>query len=145
MLVDLLEDVAPVNRTMKDSWGWGQTGVYTTIAGYIVLQASRNNSQTSAFWKNVWEPLALPKVNFFFWTLVQNKLLMGDNIEKRNIVGPHRCMLCSNNFETAQHLFMDCIFAKEVWGLILQDFQISFPPQNSVADLFASWSIFYPQ
>jgi hypothetical protein len=23
MLIDLLEDVTPVNRTMKDSWGWG--------------------------------------------------------------------------------------------------------------------------
>jgi hypothetical protein len=118
MLEDLLEDAAPVNRTMKDRWGWGQTGVYTTAAGYRALQASRNSSQTPAFWKNVWEPLAIPKVNFFFWTLVHNKLLTGDNLEKRNIVGPHRCVLCSNNSETAQHLFMDCIFAKEVWGLI---------------------------
>jgi hypothetical protein len=113
-LVDLLEDTTPVNRTMKDSWGWGQTGVYTTVGGYRILQASRNSSQTPDFWKNVWEPLAIPKVNFFFWTLVHNKLIMGDNLEKRNIVGPHRCVLCNNNSETAQHLFMECIFAKEV-------------------------------
>jgi hypothetical protein len=37
MLIDLLKDVAPVNRTMKDRWGWGQTGVYTTTTGYRVL------------------------------------------------------------------------------------------------------------
>jgi hypothetical protein len=122
MLIDLLEDAALVNRTMKDSWGWGQTGVYTIAARYKVLQASRNSSQTLAFWKNVWEPLAIPKVNFFIWTLVHNELLKGDNLDKRNIAGPHRCVLCNNNFETTQHLFMDCIFAKEVWGLILQDF-----------------------
>jgi hypothetical protein len=70
---------------------------------------------------------------------------MRDNLEKRNIVGPPRCVLCNNNSETTQHLFMDCIFAKEVWGLILQDFHISFPPQNFVVYLFASWSLFYPQ
>jgi ribonuclease HI/exonuclease III len=144
-LEDMLEDAAPVNRTMKDSWGWGQTGVYTMAEGYRNLQASRNNSQTPAFWKSVWEPLAVPKVNFFFWTLVHNKLLTGDNLEKRNIAGPHRCVLCNNNSETAQHLFMDCSFAKEVWGLILKDLQISLHPQNSVAELFASWSHIYPQ
>eukprot|EP00253_Pinus_taeda_P006485 PITA_06485 len=145
LLEDLVEEAAPVNRSMKDSWGWGQTNVYTIAAGYRVLQASRNNSQTLAFWKNVWESLALPKVNFFFWTLVHNKLLTGDNLEKRNIVGLHRCVLCSNNFETTQHLFLDCIFAKQVWGFILQDFQISVPSQNSISNLFASWSLFYPQ
>ena len=69
--------------------------------------------------------------------------LTGDNLEKRNIVGPHRCALCTNNFETAQHLFMECRFAEEVWVLILQDFQIPTPTQNYVADLFASWSQYY--
>jgi hypothetical protein len=144
-LEDLLEDAAPVNRSMKDRWGWGKTGVYTTAEGYNLLQASRNNSQTPAFWKDVWEPLAIPKVNFFFWTLVHNKILTGDNLEKRNIVGPHRCALCNNNAETTQHLFIDCNYAKEVWGLMLQDFQITIPPQNLVAELFASWNRIYPQ
>jgi hypothetical protein len=66
MLEDLLEDAAPVNRTMKDRWGWGQTGVYTTAAGYRALQTSRNSSQTPTFWERVWDQLAIPKVNFFF-------------------------------------------------------------------------------
>jgi hypothetical protein len=28
-LEELLEDAAPVNRTSKDSWGWGRSGNYT--------------------------------------------------------------------------------------------------------------------
>ena len=48
-LEDLLEDAAPVHRATKDSWGWGQTGVYTTAAGYSALQGSRNCSHTPAF------------------------------------------------------------------------------------------------
>jgi hypothetical protein len=64
---------------------------------------------------------------------MHNKILTGDNLEKRNIAGPHRCTLCNNNSKTSQHLFMGCTFAKEVWGLFLQDFQIIIPPQNSVA------------
>lgn len=49
LLEDLLEEETPVNRSMKDSWGWGQPGVYTTASGYRALQASRNNRQTLAF------------------------------------------------------------------------------------------------
>jgi hypothetical protein len=78
---------------MKDIWGWGKTGVYTTAEGHRTLQASKISSQTTTFWEDVWEPLAIPKVNFFFWTLVHNKILTGDNLEKRNIAGPHRCVL----------------------------------------------------
>eukprot|EP00253_Pinus_taeda_P033982 PITA_33982 len=145
LLEDLLEEAAPINRSMKDSSGWGQSGVYTTAAGYRALQASRNSRQTPAFWKNVWDSLALPKVNLFFWTLVHNKLLTSDNLEKRNIARPHRCVLYSNNFETAQHLFLECNFAKEVWGIILQEFHISLPSQISISELFASWSLLYSQ
>lgn len=42
-------------------------------------------------------------------------------------------------------MFLDCAFAKEVWGLLLHDFQISLPQQNSVSDLFATWSASYPK
>jgi len=64
---------------------------------------------------------------------------------KRKIEGPHRCALCRCNLETSQHLFLDCLFAKEVWGLLLQDFQIFIPQQIYVLDIFASWSPYYPQ
>ena len=109
-----------------------------------MLQPQRDKSLPARFWMEVWNSTALPKVNFFFWTLVHNKQLTGDNLQKRKIAGPHRCVLCCNNSETAQHLFMECSFAEEVWVLTLQELQISAPLQNSIADLFASWSQHYP-
>eukprot|EP00253_Pinus_taeda_P008792 PITA_08792 len=145
LMEEMLEEAAPINRSLKDKWGWGQTGIYTTTAGYRALQASNNNRENSAFWKNVWDPLTLSKVNFFFWTLAHNKLLTGDNLAKRNIAGPHRCALCNSNLETAQHLFLECDFANQVWRHTLQNLQINIPPQNNVADLYANWNRIYPQ
>jgi exonuclease III len=127
ILEELLEEAAPVNRKTKDSWGWGRSGIYTVSEAYNALQPDRNCSKSPDFWRKVWDPLALPKVNFFFWTLVHNKLLTGDNLEKRSIAGPHRCELCRSSTETAKHLFMDCKFATEVWSLLLQDLKISVP------------------
>lgn len=143
--LDLLEDAAPIHRSMKDRWGWGHTREYTTAEGYKAYQTTGNNKHSAAFWKNVWELLALPKVNFFFWTLMHNKILTGDNMAKRKFAGPHWCALCRCNTETAQHLFIDCLFAKEVWDLMLQDFRISSPSQSTVSDLFAEWNHLYPQ
>ena len=77
--------------------------------------------------------------------MAHNKILTGDNISKRKIAGPHRCALCRCNLETTQHLFLDCLFAKEVWDITRLDFQISFASQTSVVALFASWNSIYPQ
>jgi ribonuclease HI len=145
ILEELLEEAAPVNRKMKDSWGWGKSGSYTIAEAYNALQPIRNSSKPPEFWRKVWDPLALPKVNFFFWTLVHNKLLTGDNLEKKSIAGPHRCELCRSSSETAKHLFMDCNFAKEVWSLILHDLKTTVPQFHSVADLFDAWNQCYPK
>eukprot|EP00253_Pinus_taeda_P024699 PITA_24699 len=112
-LENLLEDATPDSRFKKDRWGWGKSGIYTSAEGYKCLQGKRISHHTPAFWKQIWEPLALPKINFFFWTLVHNKLLTGDNLTKRKFEGPHRCALCRCQLETAQHLFLDCAFAKK--------------------------------
>jgi ribonuclease HI len=144
LLAELLEVATLENRYMRDRWAWGLSGIYTTTAGYKALQNKKDSSHSPAFWKLVWDNLALPKVNFFFWTLVHNKLLTGDNLEKRNIAGPHRCELCRSNPETAQHLFLECNFAKEAWRLSLLDLQILAFPQSTVVELFASWNNIYP-
>eukprot|EP00253_Pinus_taeda_P028283 PITA_28283 len=144
-LENLLEDATLDNRFKKDRWGWGKSGIYPSAEGYKSLQGKRISHHTSAFWKQIWEPLALPKINFFFWTLVHNKLLTGDNLTKRKFEGPHRCALCRCQLETAQHLFLDCAFAKKVWGLLLDKFQTSLPQQTSVSELFATWCASYPK
>eukprot|EP00253_Pinus_taeda_P009869 PITA_09869 len=110
----------PSEQKNEGQLGMGQSGSYTTAAAYNALQPIRNSSKTPDFWNKVWEPLALPKVNFFFWTLVQNKLLTRDNLMKKSIDGPHRCELCRSSLETAKHLFMECNKScwRKVWNAI---------------------------
>lgn len=99
---------------------------------------------TPALWKQVWTTNGLPKVNFLFWILMQNKQLKRDNLSKRNIIGPHRCTMCRNSGETTFHLFIDCDFSKEVWNLTLLGLPASPPQHSSVANLFTEWFQCYP-
>eukprot|EP00253_Pinus_taeda_P033411 PITA_33411 len=144
-LKSLLLNTAPVHRSIADRWGWGDTGFYTPSLGYSALQTKKDSMRTPSFWKQVWHAKGLPKVNFFFWILMQNKQLTGDNLAKRNFVGPHRCAMCKNSGETTSHLFIDCVYAKEVWSLSLLGLPVSPPHLCSIADLFSEWKNFYPQ
>jgi hypothetical protein len=42
--------------------------------------------KSTSLWKQVWDPIGLPKVNFFFWILMHKKALTGENMITRGIV-----------------------------------------------------------
>jgi hypothetical protein len=48
------------------------------------------------------------------------KILTGENLAKRGLIGPHRCPMCFHALETMDHLFVDCPFVQEVWKISLQ-------------------------
>jgi ribonuclease HI len=139
-----LRDAAPVHMNEKDKWGWGPTGSYSTAKGYAMLQSQKDRPPPAKIWKDVWDSTAIPKVNFFFWTLMHKKVLTGENLMKRHIAGPHRCALCKEAMETSDHLFVDCQFANKVWFLTLQGLNVVVPSNISVVDLFTNWKDRYP-
>ena len=59
-------------------------------------------------WKVVWRSEALPKITFFIWTLLKDKILTSESLKKRGVLGPSRCPNCQTAEETAQHLFIGC-------------------------------------
>jgi hypothetical protein len=130
---------------LPDKWGWGKSGFYSVAQGYISLQSPQALIESVIPWKQIWDPLGLPKVNFFCWVLMHKKLLTGENLTKRGIIGPHRCPMCCNAPETTDHLFVDCHFAQEVWKISLQGLNVTTLNHISVVNLFSSWKARYPQ
>jgi hypothetical protein len=143
LLIKLLSDLAPVHLRASDTWGWGKTGSYTAAQGYNFLQSLQPMADSTALWKQVWDPMGLPKVNFFFWTLMHKKTLTGENLINRGIDGPHRCPLCCNAIETMDHLFVDCPFAQEAWKFTLNGLNVTAPSQITVTALYSSWKARY--
>eukprot|EP00253_Pinus_taeda_P005985 PITA_05985 len=135
---------APVHRDEEDSWGWGKTGVYTARQGYLQLQSKKNSPHLKEVWKQVWDSFSIPKINFFFWTLFHNKILTGENLCKRNIAGPHRCVPCKNAQETTDHLFINCEYAKKAWNIFLTGTNVRPSAQCTIAKMFTSWKASYP-
>ena len=92
-----------------------------------------------SLWKSVWYSPCLPKVNFFTWILMHNKVLSGENLLKREFNGPFHCCFCKSTTKTTNHLLIDCVFSKSVWELVLHDSNISASAHSLVISFFLSW------
>ena len=52
LLITALSDLAPVHRSLKDKWGWGQSGAYSIAHGFLALQTSQVSILSPAQWKS---------------------------------------------------------------------------------------------
>ncbi len=94
----------------KDSIIQGETvnGIYTVASSYETLQ----NYGPTPMWAKAWYLGLIPKINIFFWIMLQNHILMVDNLTKRGNMIPNRCILCKNHYESAEHIFIHILSSK---------------------------------
>ncbi|CAN6233698.1 unnamed protein product [Urochloa humidicola] len=65
----------------------------------------------------VWKNKAPPRVQFFAWLLVQERIQCRTNLLKKNIVPDASCELCSQP-EDPDHIIFQCPFASQVWATV---------------------------
>lgn len=53
----------------------------------------------------------------FVWSIIQNALLLGENLQNRGMGVNTNCIRCHER-ETKSHIFFNCPYAKEVWKFI---------------------------
>lgn len=56
-----------------------------------------------------------PRVQFFTWLLVQERIHCRVNLLKKNIVDSAECELCQQENEDCNHLIFTCPFAAQAW------------------------------
>ena len=61
----------------------------------------------------------IPKINIFFCTMLQNKILTLDNLQKRGVYLVSSCCLCRMESEDKNQLFLNCRFNQKVWSYVL--------------------------
>ena len=117
---------------------WGNTREYTVGLGYKLIQSERDPNSQQKLWNMVWLPFGLPKVNFFSWLPGHKKIPTRENMAKRGLLGPHRCLLCCKYLETIDHLFLECNFSLQFWTLLLKYLHIAAPNNTIFPQLFNS-------
>ncbi|XP_015160191.1 uncharacterized protein [Solanum tuberosum] len=68
---------------------------------------------------------AQPKAVFIMWLQLHAKLLTKDRLLKWGSKVEPQCMLCQNEDETRDHLFMKCSYTRRLWDEIARWMQMS--------------------
>ncbi|KAJ4766125.1 RNA-directed DNA polymerase (reverse transcriptase)-related family protein [Rhynchospora pubera] len=62
-------------------------------------------------WTGIWKLKIPPRMIFFLWRLLQNRLATMETLTRRGWNLPSICCLCRNGEDSVQHLFNECPFS----------------------------------
>jgi hypothetical protein len=117
-------------------WVPDRKGKYAVKSFYNVL-ISRDCSPFP--WKSIWCTKAPPRVAFFVWLVALGKIIMLDNLRKKNMVLVNRCGMCKKDEESIDHLLLHCACAQFLWNAFFNRFGLAWVMPQGVANLLRSW------
>lgn len=65
--------------------------------------------------KQIWRACIPPSRSFILWRFIQHKTPTDDALQSRGLIPPSICCHCERSAETAEHIFLECPFAVEIW------------------------------
>ncbi|WVZ65394.1 hypothetical protein U9M48_014768 [Paspalum notatum var. saurae] len=80
-----------------------------------IYRASTNEGASCQFAQFVWKSYAPPRVKFFGWLTIQERLQCKTNLLRKNMIDDSLCDLCSGAPEDGNHLLFECPFACSFW------------------------------
>jgi ribonuclease HI len=124
-------------------WAPSPNGEYSIKAGYKALKLVEQHETKQRAFSFCWNNTVLPKAGCFAWLALRKRILTSDRLQKLNISQPFQCVLCSEDVETVDHLFIHCSFAQQCWNFVMQKLNLSMPLPYTLWDLFQSWPILF--
>lgn len=113
-------------------WIHSKKEYYTPKEGYLYAYASKEPEVMDWWWKLIWKLKSPPKAKLFLWCLLTNKIPTGENLERRFFFrGASWCPLRDLDVESADHLFLACHIAVQIWNFIYQALHISLRRQGN--------------
>ena len=104
------------------------------FAHFIIYNNLRGPLPIIFPWKGIWKVKAHRHVSFFVWTAMWDKILTSDNLRDRGFDFVDKCIMCSCNGETVDHLVLHCGKAYQLWSLVFRSFGILWVLPKSVTN-----------
>uniref|UniRef100_A0A0A9AHW6 Reverse transcriptase zinc-binding domain-containing protein n=1 Tax=Arundo donax TaxID=35708 RepID=A0A0A9AHW6_ARUDO len=76
-------------------------------------------------WERLWKSWAPGKCQFFIWLVAHNRCWTTDRLAQHGLPHPNHCSLCDQEEETINHLLISCVFTRQFWFLLLQQFGLA--------------------
>ena len=82
-------------------WKFNPNGLFSMSSMYV----NDFGEHPQPCWAKAWFKGMTPKVNIFFWILLQDFFYTLNNLLKRGFNIVNRCYLCKNDVESVNHIF----------------------------------------
>lgn len=115
-LKDLLYTITLTDNGDEAIWSWSNSDLFSVKSMYNFLQERGVKERRFA---QLWSVKAPLKVKIFGWLVLLQKVLSKDNLVKRGWSGKISCVLCQDEPETIDHLFLNCYFSRTLWKCLL--------------------------
>lgn len=123
-------------------WAPAEHGKYTSKIGYLSLLSDQKPETVQEWWRQLWKLKAPPRTCPFMWSVLSNRIPMGDFLIHISIYGPHWCVMCKQDFETNEHLFLQYPTVSQLWQLAAQSLSIQERWQGpSIPHVWNSWFV----
>jgi hypothetical protein len=120
--------------------GGDRSGTLTARNVYNALASKLWPQPIGGWQKKLWTWDLAPKIKYFTWLFVENKILTWDNLQSRGWSGPSICSLCLKKPETVMHLLVNCCFTQQVWFRIKKSLSLkTLWMGSSLNSCFESW------
>ena len=113
MLLDVQLDHSTPDRFV---WKWSASGVFSCASAYASMF---DGTAPLIGAKEIWKTSAPPKVRFFMWLLLHGRLWTAHRRWRHGLQPAATCVLCEQEDESQEHLFVACAITRELWFRIL--------------------------
>lgn len=124
----LATHVPQCNTRDRVVWADSSNGVYTAKAGYRLWHAQNigtSNVPQGEGWGKIWRLLLPHKVKIFIWRLCRDTVPVRRRLSSKGVSVPWLCPMCDKDIEHLAHVFFDCDFAKQCWGKLGLNYDMS--------------------
>jgi len=95
--------------------------IHNKTSGCITVKSAYDhifnpsNLQVRWWGRAIWKCSAPLKIICFIWLALHDRILTWSNLIKRGWQGPGICLFCSSDEESSLHIFVQCVFARNIW------------------------------
>ena len=73
--------------------------------------------------KYIWIWKAPLKLQLFVCLALEGKILVGEDLQKREFTSLFHCVLCSKGEDIIDHIFTECVLSCYIWLDVIRDLQ----------------------
>ena len=136
-LVDALQGVALQPETPdRLLWKWTPSASYSTSSAYRAFFVGLEFFPCG---KAIWQAWAPAKCKVHLWLAMQRRIWTADRMRRRGMNSHTRCPLCDQEDETADHISVRCVLAREIWHSTLSRCNLQHLTPDVDATLIGWW------